>query len=171
MPGYGLRGPGEGSGLLAWSWAEAQLVASRNYWLVTRWPDGRPHAMPVWGVWTESRLWCSSSRGSRKARNLAADARCVVTTEDAMNPVVIEGTAEPIDDVPSLAAFLARINAKYETAYGPEMIDPAANAVFRITPRWAFALKAEDFTGSPTRWLFNGTFPTPAPTPLALGEG
>jgi hypothetical protein len=31
MPGYGLLGASEGTGLLPWSWAEQQLTASRNY--------------------------------------------------------------------------------------------------------------------------------------------
>src|ERR687885_452744 len=75
MPGYGIVGPTEGSGLLPWSWAEQRLVASRNYWLASGRPDGRPHVMPVWGVWHQRSLWFSSSRGSRKARNLAADPR------------------------------------------------------------------------------------------------
>ena len=155
MPGYGLRGPDEGTGLLPWSWAEERLGASRNYWLVSRWPDGRPHAMPVWGLWRGASLLFSSSRGSRKARNLVADPRCVVTTEDALNPVVVEGTAQPVGDAASLAAFLAGVNAKYGTAYGREMVDPAANTTFRIRPRWAFSLKQGDFTGSPTRWSFD----------------
>jgi hypothetical protein len=48
MPGYGIVGPTQGSGLLPWSWAEERLTASRNYWVASSWPDGRPHAMPVW---------------------------------------------------------------------------------------------------------------------------
>ncbi len=51
MPGYGVLGPREGTGLLPWKWAEERLTDSRNCWVVTVWPDGRPHAMPVWGVW------------------------------------------------------------------------------------------------------------------------
>ena len=110
----GLRhlGPTQGSGLL-WSWAEQRLLASRNYWVASRWPDGRPHAMPVWGVWHEAAFWFSSSRGSRKVRNLAADPRCVVTTENAVEPVVIEGTAEVVTDPGALARMLALENAKY----------------------------------------------------------
>jgi hypothetical protein len=50
MPGYGILGPTKGSGLLPWSWAEERLTASRNYWVASSWPDGRPHSMPVWGV-------------------------------------------------------------------------------------------------------------------------
>ncbi len=53
MPGYGVVGAEEGSGLLPWSWARSRLEHSRNYWVATTWPDGRPHVMPVWGVWQD----------------------------------------------------------------------------------------------------------------------
>jgi len=154
MPGYGLRPASEGSGLLPWSWAEERLIASRNYWLVSRWPDGRPHAMPVWGMWYEQAFWFSSSKGSRKARNLLANPHCVVTTEDPRNPVVVEGTAELVAAPDALARMLAAENAKYQTDYSIDMLDPAVNASFRVRPRWAFGLRQDDFTGSPTRWEF-----------------
>jgi len=154
MPGYGVQGPGEGTGLLPWSWAEQQLTSSRNYWLATRWPDGRPHAMPIWAVWHDFALWFSSSRGSRKARNLAADPRCVLTTEDARQPVVLEGSAELLTSLSDLELLLSLENAKYETNYGMEMLNPDENSAWRMRPRWAFALQSDDFTGSPTRWVF-----------------
>ena len=153
MPGYGLLGPDEGTGLLPWPWAEQRLTSSRNYWVVSVWPDGRPHAMPVWGLWHEGAFWFSSSKGSRKARNLAAEPRCVVTTEDASDPVVIEGFAELVTDPDSLATMLALENAKYDTNYTIELLDPDVNAVYRVRPRWAFGLRQDDFTGSPTRWV------------------
>jgi len=152
MPGYGLLGPDEGTGLLSWQWAKEQLTSSRNYWVVSLWPDGRPHAMPVWGLWHEGAFWFSSSKGSRKARNLAADPRCVVTTEDAADPVVIEGSAELVTEPEALAAMLALENAKYDTNYTIDLLDPDVNAVYRVRPRWAFGLRHDDFTGSPTRW-------------------
>ena len=86
MPGYGIVGADEGIGLLPWSWAEERLLQSKNFWLATRWPDGRPHVMPVWAIWHAGALWFSSSRQSRKARNLAADPRCVLTTEFTGSP-------------------------------------------------------------------------------------
>jgi hypothetical protein len=61
MPGYGIAGQTEGSGLLHWSWAAERLTAARNYWVATAWPDGRPHVMPVWGMWDDSTLWFTSS--------------------------------------------------------------------------------------------------------------
>jgi PPOX class probable F420-dependent enzyme len=154
MPGYGLLGADQGTGLLPWAWAEEQLRSSRNYWLVSSWPDGRPHAMPVWGVWDGGAFWFSSSRGSRKARNLTADPRCTVTTEDAGNPVVMEGVAELVTAPEALDRLLALENAKYDTDYSIELLDPEVNAAFRVRPQRVFALRQEDFTGSPTRWVF-----------------
>jgi PPOX class probable F420-dependent enzyme len=154
MPGYGTAGAEEGSGLLPWSWAEEQLVASRNFWLATRWPDGRPHAMPVWAVWHAGALWFSSSKKSRKACNLAADPRCVLTTEDPTNPVVVEGEAELLTDTRDLETLLAAENTKYGTDYGIDMLDPAVNSAYRVRPIWVFGLRAGEFTGSPTRWTF-----------------
>ena len=95
---YGIQGPDEGTGLAllfgSGPGQEERLTASRNYWVTSLWPDGRPHSMPVWGVWDGEALWFSSGRRSRKARNLASDPRCVVSTENADEPVVIEGSAE-----------------------------------------------------------------------------
>ena len=154
MPGYGVRPAGEGTGLLPWSWAEERLISSRNYWVTTLWPDGRPHLMPVWGMWHQGSFWFSTSKPSRKARNLSADPRCTVATEDAANPVVVEGLAELVTDRDDLATMLALENAKYATEYGIETLDPAVNSTFRVRPRWVFGLRSDDFTGSPTRWDF-----------------
>src|SRR5687767_2835628 len=91
MPGYGIQGPDEGSGLLPWSWAIERLTASHDYWVATVDRDGKPAVMPVWGAWLDDAVWFSSSPASRRARNLEHDARCVVTTDDALEPVVVEG--------------------------------------------------------------------------------
>jgi len=124
MPGYGIAGPGEGSGLLHWSWAAERLTAARNYWVTSVWPDGRPHVMPVWGMWDDSTLWFTSSAGSRKVRNLAADPRCCVTTEDASDPVIIEGTAHISTELAVLRRVIDLMNAKYRTDFGVDFLDP-----------------------------------------------
>jgi len=156
MLGYGIVGPTQGSGLLPWSWAEQRLTASRNYWVASRWPDGRPHAMPVWGIWHDESFWFSSSRRSRKARNLAADPRCVITTENAVEPVVVEGTAEVITDTQALTRMLALENAKYSI----ELLDPAVNATIRVRPHLAFGLAEEDFTVRPPAGTSNRNKPS-----------
>ena len=70
MPGYGTLPPGEGTGLLPWTWALARLQESHDFWLATVWPDGRPHLSPVWAVWDDGALWFSASPRSRKMRNI-----------------------------------------------------------------------------------------------------
>ncbi len=50
--GYGLST--DESTLLDWSWVETRLIAARNYWVASVYPDGRPHVSPVWGAWLPS---------------------------------------------------------------------------------------------------------------------
>jgi PPOX class probable F420-dependent enzyme len=159
MPGYGTLPASDGTGLLPWSWAVERLERSHDYWLATVTPDGAPHLMPVWAVWTAGELWFSSSNGSRKARNLGAEPRCTVSTDNPLEPVVVHGRARRVTGRDALAAMLAAENAKYGTAYGMDMVDPVSNSVFSLRPDWVFALDSSDFTGSPTRFTFAGSSP------------
>jgi hypothetical protein len=110
--------------------------------------------MPVWAVLFDDRLWFSSSKRSRKARNLFTNPYCSVTTDNPAEPVVAEGRVELVTDLAVLETVLAAENAKYETDYGPELLDPNANSFFALSLEHAFGLVQADFTGSPTRWAF-----------------
>lgn len=99
-------------------------------------------------------LWFSSSRGSRKARNLATNAHCTITTDNAYEPVVLEGEASRIVDRATIGAFATELNRKYKTDYSVDFFNPTDNACFRVRPAWAFGLTEADFTGTPTRWTF-----------------
>ncbi len=154
MLGYGIVGPLEGRGLLPWQWAEERLVGSHDYWLATVRPEGGPHVMPVWGVWAQGAAWFSSSHASRKSRNIAGDPRAVITTDNPLQPVVVEGVVGPVVAEDVIERFTAWVNAKYRTDLSVDFF--AANACFCLEPRWAFALDEADFTGTPTRWVFEG---------------
>ena len=154
MPGYGISGPEEGSGLLQWSWAAERLTAARNYWVATVWPTGRPHLMPVWGMWDDSTLWFSSAAGSRKTKNLRADPHCVISTESASDPVIIEGMARIVTERPVLQRVTDLMNDKYMTHVDVTFLDPALNATFGVRPARVFGMRDADFMGSPTRWIF-----------------
>lgn len=147
MPGYGTE-PAE-TGLLPWAWADEQLRNTLNYWVSTVRPDGRPHVMPVWAVWDGNALWFGSTLASRKIRNLLAEPRCSVTTDDALAPVVLDGVAEFVTDMESVEWYRDTANAKYDSAY---TYDPDVNAIVAIRPTWAFGMQATNFTGTPTRW-------------------
>jgi pyridoxamine 5'-phosphate oxidase-like protein len=154
MPGYGVLPADQGSGLIPWAEAERRLTASHDYWCATVRPDGSPHVMPVWGVWLRERLWVSSGLRSRKARDLAAEPRCTLTTDDAQNPVVVDGVARQVTDRAELERFVTAMNAKYGGGMTLEFLDPTVNGTFTVRPERVFALTHDDFTGSPTRWTF-----------------
>ncbi|MSQ36291.1 MAG: pyridoxamine 5'-phosphate oxidase [Dehalococcoidia bacterium] len=117
--------------LLPWSWAEARLAAARMYVVSTTRPDGRPHAMPVWGVWVDGAFYFLSEPGSVKARNLRANPRCVVSTEAAGDAVVLEGSAARIRGADVLAA--AAYREKYAWAF-----DAEGESVHVVRPTAAF---------------------------------
>ena len=102
MPDYGISGADEGEGLLPWEWAAERLSVSHNYMVATTRPDGRPHVMPVWGVWLDDAFYFSTGRQSRKARNLGANPHCVVSTDRAEEAVILEGLAEEVAEGASL---------------------------------------------------------------------
>ena len=154
MPGYGVLSANQGTGLLPWSEAQRRLAASHDYWLATTWPTGRPHVMPVWGLWDDDAVWISTGGRSRKLANLRRDPRCVITSSDARNPVIVDGEAKIVTEIAGISRFLRLLNEKYGTSYAIGFLDPAVNATIRIVPVTAFALLQADFTGSPTRWRF-----------------
>ena len=158
MPGYDLPAPADGAkpepSLLPWAWALERLVQARNYWVATTHPDGRPHAMPVWGIWLDQTLVFSTSDTSRKAKNLARDARCTITTEMADEAVIVEGLASALA-LPADEDLLRRWVVAYRAKYDWEM-DPAQPGIFQVTPKVAFGFieRADQFATTATRWRF-----------------
>lgn len=152
MPrGYGIQDAASGSGLIPWSRAGDRMTGARTYWIATTRPDGRPHAMPVWGLWLDQRFYFATDRGSRKARNIAANPAVVVHLESGDDVALIEGVAEEVRDDARHTAF----DEAYLAKYGVRMADvPGDVSVWAVTPRVAFAWQERDFPGSATRWVF-----------------
>lgn len=160
MGGYGV--PLELAGALPWSWASERLVANRHYWVVTVSGQGRPHAMPVWGVWLaeDERFWFSCAPTARKLRNLRANPACVVTVEDTVECVSVEGRARIVDGAAETAAVDRMVGAyltKYwaDPAVHPEMdAFLRSNAIVEVTPDVAFGIieREEEFSQRATRW-------------------
>ena len=88
----------------SWELARTRLAnpeQSRTCWLATTRPDGGPHLMPVIGFWIDDAMHIVAGEGTQKARNIAADGRCVIATGSTTLPsldIVIEGHAEAITD-------------------------------------------------------------------------
>lgn len=149
MPvGYGIAA--ESDGLLDWPDVVRRLTAARNYWLCTTRPDGRPHAMPVWGLWLDECVVFSTDPASRKGRNLAARPAAVIHLESGDDVVVVDGTVGPFHGDPT--AFADEYEAKY--ALRPEPVP--AQGVYAMRPQVVLAWREVDFPRSATRWLFDG---------------
>ena len=136
---------------LDWSEVSARVASARNYWVTTVRPDGRPHAVPVWGVWLEETFYFATDRSSRKGRNLAANPALVVHLESGDEVVILEGTAEEITDPSLLARFVEAYDAKYQIR--PDAGNPA-HVVYALRPRVVHSWLERDFPGTAVRWVF-----------------
>src|SRR5437660_10815397 len=92
---YGIKPRKE---YLPWSHARERLTGSRNYWICTVRPDGRPHSIPVWGFWLDDALYFGTSKTTRKARNLAHNPAVSVHLESGDDVIILEGTAVEVSD-------------------------------------------------------------------------
>jgi len=152
MPrGYGVPKDGSGAEHLPWSWAVEQLAAARNYWICTTRRDGRPHAMPVWGVWLDEAVWFSTSPDSVKARNLARDPRLTIHLESGDDVVVLEGEVERPHDGEALRRFADAYEQKYSYRVEP---GTGEHGIYMLRPRVAQTWTEQDFPRSATRWVF-----------------
>jgi PPOX class probable F420-dependent enzyme len=149
---YGVPTDGSGGELLPWSWAAERLAGARNYWICTTRGDGRPHAVPVWGLWHEGAVWFSAGRTSVKARNLARDPRLVVHLESGDDTVVLEGEAEQPHDPAELLRFAEAYETKY--AFRPDPADEAS-CVYAVRPRVALTWTEQDYPKTAARWVFD----------------
>src|SRR5262249_29613841 len=80
--------------LLDWGWASDRMTKSQNYVIVTVYPDGRPHAMGMHGIWFQDAFYFGTGKKTRKARNLAQNPRCILINERLDELVIVEGLAE-----------------------------------------------------------------------------
>ncbi len=134
---------------MPWKWAATRLTKSHNYWIATVRPDGRPHCVGVWGVWYGGRYYFSSGRESVKSRNLSKNPYCVITTDNASQPVILEGEAREMTVAPP-----APLRAAYKKKYKYDL-DPAMGPIFSVTPKVAFGLVEYQMVKTATRWRFS----------------
>jgi len=144
-PSYGIKAvPGE---KLPWDQVEAWLVASRNYWICTTRPDGRPHAKPVWGAWIDDRALWSTGDGSVTGRNLAANRAVVVHVESGDETAILEGTFAFERDADLIARFVEVYADKYDIRLELEEI-------YGLRPDTCLAWTEADYPNTATRWVF-----------------
>ena len=151
VEGYGLGdAPADGS-VLPWSAVAGWLEQSRNYWVCTVRADGRPHAMPVWGLWADGELWFSTDPTSVKGRNLEARPDVVVHLESGDEVCILEGRAERCRDQAGLDTFDDRLRREVR---GPSELDGRVLGRLRPAPKVALVWTEAEFPTSATRFTF-----------------
>jgi nitroimidazol reductase NimA-like FMN-containing flavoprotein (pyridoxamine 5'-phosphate oxidase superfamily) len=148
--GYGV--PESEEGMLPWGWAVERLEQARNYWVATTRPDGRPHAMPVWGVWLGDAFFFGSGRSSAKSRNLEANPEIVVHLESGEETVILEGRAEPVVD--------GELERRVDEVYGPKYdftpdSSGKADPWFVVRPKRVYAWTERGYPGNATQFDFD----------------
>lgn len=102
--------------------AISRLRASMIYWIATTRPDGRPHSMPVWGVWVDGALWFGTY--GQKVRNLAHEPYAVAHVESGEDVAIVEGPVERLAFPDAPAAVAAAFREKY--------VDPTTGEPFEL---------------------------------------
>ncbi|MFB7505971.1 pyridoxamine 5'-phosphate oxidase family protein [Streptomyces broussonetiae] len=153
----------------ATDWAEAQrvLTAAEIFWVSTVRPDGRLHVTPVIAAWHDGVLYFATGPQEQKARNLAQDSHCALTTGgnslgEGLD-LVVAGKAEPVAE----PAVLEEVIAAYEAKYGAHITSPEGTfhgigdafrkgdaTVFAVVPDAAYGFGRRDGVFSHTRWTF-----------------
>jgi uncharacterized pyridoxamine 5'-phosphate oxidase family protein len=158
-PGYSTPGATP----TPWAVAHDRLTEAKVFWLSTVRPDGRPHVTPLIAIWLDGALYFCTGPEERKAKNLAENPHCILTTGcnsyDEGFDIVVEGEARRLTD----EDILRRVAAAYEAKYGSDwhfdvrdgafVHGPGVALVFEVPPAKAFGFGKGD-TFSQTRWLF-----------------
>lgn len=150
-----------------WAAGLREVTAADTYWLSTVRPNGRPHVTPLIAVWHRDAIWFSTGAQERKARNLAENRACALTTgrsdlgEGSLD-VVLEGDAVQVTDDGELEPVAAAFATKYGTATWDFVVRDGAFAhrgaggralVFRVRPVRGLGFR-KGGVSSQTTWRF-----------------
>ncbi len=147
---------------LPWSEVVAVLESSEMFWLSTVRRDGRPHVAPLPAMWLGGKLHFCTGAHEQKAKNIEANANCVITTGTNSYrsglDVVVEGTAGRVTDNGTLARLAQiwknKIDWVFEVGDGVFLDTEAARypaLVFAVTPSKILAFRKAPY--SQTRYV------------------
>lgn len=104
----------------AWQDIESLLTAAQLYWLVSVRTDGRPHVVPLVGVWHKGAFAFCTGEDEQKARNIEANSQVAITTGPigangwtVGKDITVEGRAVRVTDAGDLQTLADAWLAKY----------------------------------------------------------
>src|SRR4051794_33966061 len=132
--------------------------------LATTRSDGRPHMAGVGALWDDGKVYFVSGPGTRKSRNIAANANCAISMSLNDMDLVFEGFAERVTDQETLTRIAKRYadggwparveNGAFTYDYSAPSAGPPPWDLYEITPTTVFGVLAAE-PGGATRWRFD----------------
>jgi Pyridoxamine 5'-phosphate oxidase len=139
-----------------WSWVATQLTDSKNYWLCSVRPDGRPHVIPRWGVYVDGKIYYDGSPETRHNHNIETNPHISVHLESGDHVIILEGTSVPAGKPTAKLGkkLVTAYRKKYaQLGYSPEPHQWDKGGLYAFTPRQCIAWTA--FTENPTKFTFD----------------
>ena len=143
---------GAPSQTLVWADVRARLEGSLRYWLATTGAGGRPHTVPIDGLWLGDACWFGGTQTIWR-RNLLVDGRACLHLPDADAAVIVEGLCEIVKPD---AALVERLMEGSKKKYGYSV--PASayeGGVWRLQPQKVMAWSS--IAHDATRFRFPAT--------------
>ena len=117
------------------------LHGTRTGKIATVRKNGSPHVVPVWFLLDGDTLVFTTGDKTSKAASMRRDARVTICVDDEVPPfsfIIVEGTAELIDDMEALKVWATRLGGRYMGSalaeqYGARNAVPGELLV-RVTP-------------------------------------
>ena len=145
----GYQMPEDTTMLLSWDFVSLHMTSSQHYWLTTVSAAGRPHAVPVWGIWYQNRLHFEGRMQTAWARHLVRDPRITVHLPNAEQVVIIDGIARIIEDTEIDDDEWNRLDTTFQSKYQVDQGSP----YWYVQPKKVLAWNGGGLQ-TMTRWLF-----------------
>ncbi len=129
-----------------WSWVAAELTDSKNYWLCSVRPDGRPHVVPRWAVYLDGKIYYDGSPETRHAQNIMDNPHVSVHLESGDQVIILEGTSIACRES-RMPTWPNRLVEAYRKKYASQGYSPGPNqwdegGLYVFTPSPVYYLDA-----------------------------
>ena len=140
---------------VSWDYVEKQLTESKNYWLCSVRPNGKPQVVPRWCVYLDGKIYYDGSPETRHAHNIMENPNVSVHLEDGAKAIILEGTSAPASkpDLELARRLSEAYCAKYASdGYAPTPTQWDEGGLYVFTPRQCLAWTV--FFENSTKFIF-----------------